>query len=515
MARSSANPFVELLRQRHALIDLRAPSLPETAAGALGLCQALPTMSERFPERGHRTSLRHLLRHRSFRLLLTARLLGQTGDGLLQGALVGYSLFSPEKQATAAGIAAAFALLLLPYSVLGPFVGVLIDRIPRRRVIATGNAARAVFAVAIGVSVLRDAPYAVLIPLVLLALAANRMVLTSHAAAIACTVTAQERVGANSLAPTVGSGASAVATVVSPGLVKLLGDDAAATAVTIVFVAAVWISASAVISRVGRDVLGPHHGSDADALEVNRADDSARPAAELSEQPVQARAADSDPEPPLHPLRDITTGLRTLMAYRSAARAIGIIAVHRALFGFTLLLTIMHARSELETRPGSRLEALAGVAAVGALAAVGTLIGAALAPRVVRAWGPIPTGGLGLAVAGIIIPIGWWYGMAHQLAVMYAAAPMIGISYAAIRVSSDTIVQSVIADDTRGRVFSVYDILMNVSMVTGISIGALALDSRNVALFAAAAFVALLAGAYARSSRLLNTHEAAAIAATR
>ncbi len=506
-----------LIGQRHLLPDLKAPRLPKTAAGAFSLCQALPTMSEHSHDNsgGRRTSLRHLLRHRSFRLLLTARLLGQSGDGLLQGALVGYSLFSPEKQATAAGIAAAFALLLLPYSVLGPFVGVLIDRIPRRRVIATGNVTRAFVVVGIGVCVLRDAPYALLIPLVLLALAVNRMVLTSHAASIACTVTAQERIGANSLAPTLGSGASAVATVVSPGLVKILGDDAAATAVTIVFVAAVWVAASAVISRVGRDVLGPHHSTNAAAGEINWLDDRANGGATPSDNSASLKAAGDDVEPPLHPLRDITTGLRTLMTHRSAARAIGIIAVHRALFGFTLLVTIMHARSELVTQPGARLEALAGVAAVGALAAVGTLIGAALAPRVVRAWGPIRTGGLGLGIAGIIIPMGWWYGMAHELAVMYAAAPMIGISYAAIRVSSDTIVQSVIADDTRGRVFSVYDILMNVSMVSGISIAAWFLDSRNVALFVAAGIVVLLAAVYARSSRRLTAHESAAIATTR
>lgn len=448
--------------------------------------------------------LRHLLRHRSFRLLLTARLLGQSGDGLLQGALVGYSLFSPEKQATASGIAAAFALLLLPYSVLGPFAGVLIDRVPRRRVIAMGNAIRAVMAVAIGVSVLRDAPYAVLVPLVLLALAANRMVLTAHAAGIACTVTPTERVGANSLAPTLGSGASAVATVISPGLVKLLGDDAAATAVTIVFVSAVWLTASAVVTRIGRDVLGPHHGQ--------------THGVDITPETTMATSPKTTPEPTpagVHPLRDISTGLRTLVEHRSAARAIGVIAVHRALFGFTLLLTIMHARAELTTTSGSRLEALAGVAAVGALAAIGTIIGAALAPRLTRAWGPIATGARGLAAAGIVIPLGWWLGMNQSLAVMYIAAPMIGISYAAIRVGGDTIVQSVIADQKRGRVFSVYDIGMNMSLVSGLALGAWALSARDVALLLATAVVLVVAAAYARSTTRLTPEESAAIAATR
>ena len=47
--------------------------------------------------------------------------------------LAGAVLFDPEHQARAADIAAGFAVLLLPYSFVGPFAGVLLDRWWRQR----------------------------------------------------------------------------------------------------------------------------------------------------------------------------------------------------------------------------------------------------------------------------------------------------------------------------------------------------------------------------------------------
>ncbi|MGI3784484.1 MAG: hypothetical protein ACRYG2_27300, partial [Janthinobacterium lividum] len=72
--------------------------------------------------------LRRLWRHALFRRLLTVRVAIQGADGLLQVALASFVLFSPERQPDAASIAAVLAVTLLPFSVLGPFVSVTIDR---------------------------------------------------------------------------------------------------------------------------------------------------------------------------------------------------------------------------------------------------------------------------------------------------------------------------------------------------------------------------------------------------
>lgn len=87
--------------------------------------------------------LRVLLRFRDFRRLLAVRLLSQLSDGVFQVALAAYVVFSPEKQASPAAIASAMAVLLLPYSLLGPFTGVLLDRWRRRQVLLHCNLLRA------------------------------------------------------------------------------------------------------------------------------------------------------------------------------------------------------------------------------------------------------------------------------------------------------------------------------------------------------------------------------------
>ena len=92
---------------------------------------------------------RQLLGRPDFRRLLVVRMLGQFADGVFQASLAGTILFNPERQAHAADIAAGFAVLLLPYSLLGPFAGVLLDRWSRQRVLLGANLFRALLVCAV------------------------------------------------------------------------------------------------------------------------------------------------------------------------------------------------------------------------------------------------------------------------------------------------------------------------------------------------------------------------------
>ena len=94
-----------------------------------------------------------ILSRPGFRRLLTVRLLSQLGDGWFQAALAGSVLFNPERAASPIAITAAFAVLLLPYSVVGPFVGVFLDRWSRRTSMGVANLARAVAVLPAAVSV--------------------------------------------------------------------------------------------------------------------------------------------------------------------------------------------------------------------------------------------------------------------------------------------------------------------------------------------------------------------------
>ena len=92
-------------------------------------------------------ALRSVLASHNFRRLYSTRLAGQFGDGLLQSALATFVLFSPERQPDAVSVAAAFAILLLPYSFVGPFAGVLLDRWRRRNVLVRANLLKALLTI--------------------------------------------------------------------------------------------------------------------------------------------------------------------------------------------------------------------------------------------------------------------------------------------------------------------------------------------------------------------------------
>ena len=72
-----------------------------------------------------------------FSRLLEVRLVSQFGDGLFQAGLAGALLFNPDRAADPWAIAGAFAVLFLPYSLLGPFAGALGGELLHRRSLQT------------------------------------------------------------------------------------------------------------------------------------------------------------------------------------------------------------------------------------------------------------------------------------------------------------------------------------------------------------------------------------------
>ncbi len=80
-----------------------------------------------------------LLGERDFRLLLGAQGIAQMADGFAQAVFAEEIVLDP--QGTPTRTLALFALTLLPYSLLGPFTGVLVDRWRRRSILVWTNAA--------------------------------------------------------------------------------------------------------------------------------------------------------------------------------------------------------------------------------------------------------------------------------------------------------------------------------------------------------------------------------------
>ena len=86
--------------------------------------------------------LNHLWRSRGFRLLTWVRVLSQGGDGAFQVGIATAFFFDPTSASTPRDIAAGFAVLLAPFTLVGPFVGPMIDRWHRQRIVLVGNLIR-------------------------------------------------------------------------------------------------------------------------------------------------------------------------------------------------------------------------------------------------------------------------------------------------------------------------------------------------------------------------------------
>src|SRR5215467_2194152 len=89
--------------------------------------------------------LRTVLASSGFRKLFATRLISQTGDGVFNAGLGAYVFFSATSFPNPGAAAAAFAVLYLPYSLIGPFAGVFIDRWSRRQIMLWSALLRAVF----------------------------------------------------------------------------------------------------------------------------------------------------------------------------------------------------------------------------------------------------------------------------------------------------------------------------------------------------------------------------------
>src|SRR5512142_1182061 len=98
----------------------------------------------------------------SFRRLLAVRLTSQLGDGVFEVALASLFFFSPERATTPGGIAAAFAVLTVPFTVIGPWAGVPLDRWSRRNTLMLGNVVRASLALVVAALMAGSAPDALL-----------------------------------------------------------------------------------------------------------------------------------------------------------------------------------------------------------------------------------------------------------------------------------------------------------------------------------------------------------------
>ncbi len=428
------------------------------------------------------SDVRSVLADRGFRWLLATRLLSQLADGVLQAGLASYVLFSPEKQATGARIAVSFAVLLLPYSLVGPFAGVLIDRWRRRQILVRSNVLRAGLLIPLALLVVAGNDGPLFVALALASLGVNRFFLSALSAGLPHVVQPGRLVTANALATT--SGTVAVTAGAGLGLLTrlVLGSGYGAAAATVGAAGACYLVSALAATRLGRDQLGPDAGSDADTGTDTGADTSTDPADQV--RPAQG------PSPWARELAALGSGMRYLYHRRAARDALATLGVFRMAFGVMTVVIVLLERETFH-RPADANGGLRGVAITFVAVAIGVPVGAVLTPGAVRRWGAgwwIPGLMVTAAVALLV------FGLPFRESPLVVAGFVFGLTAQGAKVSVDATVQRTVDDRHRGLVFALYDVLFNVAFVAAAAIAAAALPgsgrSAPVLLCTAAALVA-------------------------
>jgi MFS family permease len=213
--------------------------------------------------RGRRTGssflaeLRSVLRERDFRRLFATRLISQTGDGIFTAGLGSYVFFNTTSFPNPASAAAAFAVLYLPYSLIGPFAGVFIDRWSRRQILVWSALLRTAFVVLTAALVGSGRLGVPLYAGVLLVLGVNRFFLSSLSAALPHVVAQDKLVMANSVSPTAGGIMAAVGGIAGLGVHVATGGGRAGSAITLLVGGGCYLLASLVARTMPRALLGP------------------------------------------------------------------------------------------------------------------------------------------------------------------------------------------------------------------------------------------------------------------
>lgn len=387
----------------------------------------------------------HLLRGRWFRRLFTVRVTSQFADGVFQVALASYVIFSPQSAPSPAGIAGALAVVLLPFSILGPFVGVFLDRWSRRQVLVVSNAIRVVVVGVIAAAVAADFEGPLLFVLILAALSVNRFLLAGLSAALPHVVDPPDLIMANAVTPTsgtlaslVGVGAGTTGRVVFEGAGGVNGD------VLVLSVSAFVYGAAALLAlRIPRAMLGPAH-------------DPTRPAVH---------------EAARHVARGLVDGLMHLSNRRTAAHGLATIGAHRFFFGIATVMLILLHRNYFHA-PDESDAAFAGLAVAVMVSGAGFVTAAFVTPFVtdritLRAW--ILTL-LGAAAFTQLMP-----GALFTEVALLVAAYFLGVASQGIKICVDTLVQAGVDDAYRGRVFALYDVIFNVAFVAAAAVAAVVL----------------------------------------
>ena len=374
--------------------------------------------------------------------LIAIRWSAQLTDGLYQSALASYVLFSPERQASATAAAIAFTTVLLPYSLIGPFVGTILDKYSRRQILFFANLARTITLMIVAAAILLNATGFELTLIVLISFGINRLILAGLSASLPRVVKREILVAANALTVTGGTIAIVLGGGIGIGLRNIFESQNGADQVdaALVLFGALGYFISALFSlRLRRDELGPTKG-------------------EIS-------AANKNWKDGFSQMRE---GFVYLKSNKDSGIGICAVAIQRGGLTALTLMALILERNTFHS-PSNPDAGLSGFARAITIAGIGIMLGAVISPAAVRRFGRHRW----MRIAMLIASFGPMIFVFSQSEIaMIAMGFVSGFGGQGVKVTNDALVQEKISDDYRGRVFAVYDVVVNAAIVSGSLIAA-------------------------------------------
>ncbi len=380
-----------------------------------------------------------------FARLLALRWMGGAADGLFQSALASFLLFSPERQPDAVSAAFAFAVVLLPYSLIGPLVGTILDRISRQRVIFFSHLLRAGVMLFIAFLIGSGQTGVTLTILVLIIFGINRLILAGLSAGLPLVVSKKDLIASNALAVTGGTVLVVIGGGIGIGIRNLLSSEVladSADSILILTAMALCIFSALLALLLTKNQIGPL------AHEKNSGGVAGR-FVEMKDAFIQLRK-----------IRDVFLGIFATGVQRGGLTA----------------LTLMALILERNTfNPVDKPEAgFAGFALAIAVAGIGIAIGAIISPFGVARFGR-HRWIRGALFSSSILP--FVLSIEQSELILIATGFAAGLCGQCVKVTNDALTQSKIVDDFRGRVFALYDVVVNCAIVSGALIAALLLPA--------------------------------------
>jgi MFS family permease len=407
--------------------------------------------------------LRTVLAEGNFRRLFATRLVSQTGDGIITAGVGTYVFFNASSFPSPTAGAAAFTVLYLPYSLIGPFAGVFIDRWSRRQILVWSALLRSTF-VALAAALMAAGDHGVpLYVAVLLVLGVNRFFLSALSAALPHVVAEDKLVMANAVSPTAGGIMATIGGVVALGLNVATGNTERGAAITVLVGGGCYVAASVVAATMRRDLLGP---------------------VRTAGQPPPGRM--------LSELGSVAAGLvdgaRYVVRQRGPAAALGATGAFSFLFGPLFLMTILLYRNYFYSSSAGVAEGHIGTLVV--VSGIGYFCAALVTPPATRRLSKPAWITLLLAASAVVTAtLGETFIQAAYLAIGFC----LYLNRQGVAISATTILQEEVDDAYRGRIFAFYDMMFNVTYVIGAAISSAFMpdDGRSPAI------VGLVAAGYA------------------